>query len=69
MRYLVLPFILILGLVELVIRLTAFLAFVLGTFTIGLIFIGCDARGPEALRDFLKPACFDIARGLAQGTS
>ena len=62
MRYLALPFVLVLGLIELVLRSVVFLLFFPCTLFMGIIMIA-DAE-PQQVFEFLKPVCFDIAKQL-----
>lgn len=63
MRYLVLPFVLVLCLVELLLRVTAFLLFIVLTFFV-IGFAMLDSRW-QAVERFLTPVSFDIAKKLA----
>lgn len=63
MRYLVLPFLLVLGLVELVLRALLPVLAVVATF--GLALLAYDDHGRE-VGEFVKTnVCFDIAKSLA----
>lgn len=62
MRYLVLPFVLVLGIVELMIRLTALACLLPLTFLVG-VFAYVDDH-PQDFRDLLEPVCFKLADKL-----
>ncbi len=62
MRYIILPFILALGLVELALRLTALGCLLVLTMLIGVFWYVSEK--PADFKDLLTPVCFKLAERL-----